>query len=419
MEILGILLIIFGIFCIIKWIIKDGILFFLDYSRIIFMIWCFGLGLYDLALSDIYSPSLSVNVVSILLLLNFYMLTLVFSVKKEKLVEIYSSKDEMSNVYVACVFCSLLLGVLSFIVNLKNNGLRLFTNGIGGTGGIALSYFFILMSTVSLYYYIRWRDLKKKSSLFFMIISLFVLLSDLSRGPLVFFGMGVLIYELCRMSNKLKTKIRLKHIVFFVGFMIIAIWIFGALGDYRIRTYIPEGATAHYRMPEGCPSGFTWVYIYWTSPLENIRYFFEHQNLNSYAYFNLLLYPFVKLGANIFGMGEQYAEYASSFNDITPYLWDEYGLNVSSFMSDAYKDFGFLGIIVYVLLYDIIAYFITWLINTNKLRNISKALIIPLLLQIALWSIFENSIFRMAGLWVNIFFVLIWDLCGKYQIKCK
>lgn len=95
----------------------------------------------------------------------------------------------------------------------------------------------------------------------------------------------------------------------------------------------------------------------------------------------------------------------------------QYGLNVGSFILDAYSDFGILGILMYMLWYNIIAFLTHKIICSNKIDNTSKAIIFPIIVQIAIWSVFSNSLFQIAGIWVDILFVLVWNKATKYKIR--
>ena len=234
----------------------------------------------------------------------------------------------------------------------------------------------------------------------------------------MFWATGVLIFETCRYVERRKNKyLSVKQILVLVIIALIFVWGFGAIGDFRTHSIFGGGASKYYHTPADWPSGITWIYIYLSSPFENARYALSSISVRNYSYFNLLFYPIIKLLSNIIGMGSKYSQYVEHFDNVYPILKSGYGLNVGSFMLDAYADLNIIGILVYICMYDVIAFFIHKLMNSRKTLGISKSIMFPIIIQIAIWSVFSNSVFKIAGIWVDIFFVLIWDKCSKLKIR--
>ena len=255
-----------------------------------------------------------------------------------------------------------------------------------------------------------------KKIIYFILsgVSLFFVFSEMSRGPFVFWFTGMIMFELCQFVKRNRSKyLSKKQLIFLILMAILFIYVFGMIGDFRTNSIFRNGASVFYKMPEKCPSGFTWIYIYITSPLENMRYILNEEIVHHFSYFNKLLYPVIKFGANIIGMGDQYATYVQGFNDVYAYLKPQYGLNVSTFMADAYSDLGLFGIIVYLICYDVIAYFVHRILVKKNIIAMSKSIIFPIVIQIAIWSIFSNSVFVIAGIWIDILFVFLWEKIGK------
>ncbi len=194
--------------------------------------------------------------------------------------------------------------------------------------------------------YIGYRETYKYMKLLSFIvfaISLVGQLVWLNRGPflLLFFVVGL--YEFLR-SIKYNRTVKYFWTIFMMS--IIFIVAFGYIGDIRV-SYVMENiygytVNEHYEIPEWVPTPLTWIYIYCTSPLENFRDIFYNQNVTNYRYGMLLFYPFL---APVFKLifDTRFSTY--------PYLDDIVGLNVSSFLNDAYNDFYIFGPYIYILYY--------------------------------------------------------------------
>lgn len=418
---LGLLLIFIVIVQILYWYNKDGILLFFDFSRLAFIIWTVGLGLYDLSLSKLYHPSATINIVCLLIVINFYIISLLLPCKSAQICEVYSAIKSPNKNYMSFVYFSLFLGIVSFIINLKNGQLRFFLSNAATETDITLSYLLNLMVVVSLVFYILARQTKVmlRKIIYFLLsgFSLFLIFCNMARGPLVFWGVGVIFYEIIKLVKRRNTtKLRLKDWLIILIVFIVGVVLFGVIGDFRTSSIFNGGASVHYQMPEGTPSGLTWVYIYLTSPLENARVILEEQQVTKLACFNNLFYPFIKFAANFLGCDQEYVKYMASFTEVYPYLKEDFGLNVSSFIADAYVDFSYLGIFIYIIFYDLIAVLTKSILASKKISNLSKCIIFPIIIQIALWSIFSNSIFRITSIWFDIVFVLIWEIFSKIKL---
>lgn len=422
MVLFGVLVLIACVGISVVWYNKDGVLFFCNYSRLGAIVWMLALGLYDLMLSSIYQPTLIVNVVSIGVILNFLALGYIMPSDIDKVSDIFTNiSDEKRKLFAYIgIAVVMLLGIFSFAINLKSGQLRLFIKNRGISTSLRYSYFLNAMVATSMLFYYLFRVKKKGKLLNFclFLLSFFLVFSDMSRGPVLFIATGLLIFELCNyVKKKNKKKLRPKTLFIIIVALILFVMIFGSVGQARTTYIFANGTNNQYGMKENMPTGFTWIYIYLSSPLENISYTLTHQKLDfsNYTYFQNLFYPFIKTIANLFGAGKEYAAQLASNTSVYPALQEQYGLNVSTFLSEAYLDFGYVGIIVYLVFYDLVGIIYHKIIMSDRIGNLYKATIIPLLFQISLWSVFANSIFRIAGLWVNIFILLIINHLSRYK----
>ena len=422
METIGVVIIACTVIILILWYRNDGIVCLFNFGRLGFIIWMFGLGLYDLRLTKLYNPDLLINCVALLIAADFALISYALPLDIQKFAQCCFEVQTEKKSYSLMVCITLALGVISFIVNYKAGVLRFFMSNTAIKTSVRLSYFLGLMVVVSFYYYIVARTCKKKVKKILNYglcgFSLFLIFCNMSRGPLMFWMTGVFMFEVCRYAKKKNRKyFSWKQIIATGVLVIFFIWMFGAIGDFRTASIFKDGTSSFYQMEKNYPSGITWVYIYLTSPFENARYAISSIDVKHYSFFNKLFYPFFKFFANLSGQGKQYALYVNEFRDVSSYLKPQYGLNVGSFILDAYSDFGFLGILVYMLWYNIVAFLTHKIICSKKINNISKVIIFPIIVQIAIWSVFSNSLFQIAGIWVDILFVLIWNKATKYKIR--
>ena len=421
MEAIGVFIIACTVIILILWYRNDGILCLFNFGRVGFIIWMLGLGLYDLRLTKLYNPNLLINCVALLIAANFAVVSYVLPLDIKKFAQCcYEVRTEKSYSLMVCM--TLALGVISFIVNYRAGVLRFFMSNTAIKTSVRLSYFLGLMVVVSFYFYVMARISKKKGKKILNYglsgFSLFLIFCNMSRGPLMFWLTGVFMFEVCRYAKKKNRKYFSWKQIMATGFLaVFFFWMFGAVGDFRTASVFKDGASSFYQMKNNYPSGVTWIYIYLTSPFENARYAISSIDMKHYSFFNKLFYPFFKFFANLIGQGEQYAQYVNGFRDVSSCLEPQYGLNVGSFILDAYSDFGILGILMYMFWYNIVAFLTHKILCSKKIDNTSKAIIFPVIVQIAIWSVFSNSLFQIAGIWIDILFVLIWNKVAEYKIR--
>lgn len=421
-EIYGIiLLIILMVYCFLC-VKKEGILFIFDYARLGFIIWTLALGLYDLQISNLYHPDIMVNFVGTFVIINFILLMKILPNDTNRLIDICKNIKLPKRGFLYALYFTLFLGLVSFLKNFNSGLLRFYISNKGMRASIELPYFFHAMVVVSICFYILFREEKKKRKkiiyLIFSAVTIFLEFTNLARGPLVFWLVGILFYELCKfIIRRGSYKVTLKQINIFILLFVVVIWGFGVIGDSRTSGIFGNTATVYYQMPNNIPSGFTWIYIYISSPLENLRYSLANDVINEYGFFNKLLYPIIKFIANILGQGANYKDYVNSLDSISPYLWNKVGLNTSTFAADAYLDANIIGIIVYLIIYDLIGIFLHKLIINKRINNISKLIIYPLILEITIWSVFTNSILGVTSIWSDVVFVLFWNFWNKLVLK--
>ncbi len=142
------------------------------------------------------------------------------------------------------------------------------------------------------------------------------------------------------------------------------IYIFGVIGDSRIGD-ASNFATDNFvnqkytKISEAIPSGFVWVYLYATTPLNNIVV-----NINN-------LKPNYTFKYSLSGLIPSFI-YKILFKDqdIGPMVLDNEAFNVSSFFANYLFDFGVIGTIIFVGVIQLITILIYFSINSGKLGSV-------------------------------------------------
>ena len=272
------------------------------------------------------------------------------------------------------------------------------------------AYIIYMLVVVAQIKYILFRAKRSFAELIMFILSLGTLMLTLNRGPIAFIVAACYIYEI---FNLIKNKDRMpKKILYGIygGFILgglIFTYFFGVIGDMRmeyvLNNILHKTINEHYLMPTWIPSGILWIYIYLTSPLENAAFAIASGGVN-FTFFNNLFYPFIKLFANIIGKGEAYKQWLISRGSYQAYLDEEVGLNATSFITDGMQDLGYIGLVVYILIFLALAYLGVQLIKKRITSSIGSIIIYANIINILLWSVFSNSL-RIPTLLLYILFI--------------
>lgn len=398
---------------------KYGYFVFLNIRKLAFSFWLGAFGLYNLGISSLLQPDIPINILGFLIIGNFAVMA-GMKTKTESRMEAVAegvAGESFPGRYIKCVYFLLAGGILSFVLSFVNYGFTLFHQNKINRTELVLPYLYnsIVVCSIFLYYLFRTNGtfLRKGCRLLVFAISVFMLLCMLNRGNIIFIFTAVLILELFLYFSRTKKKyISLKGVVLVSAFLASAVFMFGVVGDMRFETVSREVYHMRYVELYGLspefPFGLGQLYMYLVSPLENMSHVLMEQEVTHYTFFCNLFYPGIKLIANLIGKGGVFSEWLSGQYEIYPYLQPRAGLNVMSFMADAYQDLGIAGIVVYLAFYDFILVAADKVLH-SKMYGISKTIIYSFMIQIVLWGIFTNSVFRMGNLWVNIFFVFVMD----------
>lgn len=397
---------------------KQGLSILGDSIKLMFILWVVNIGLYNLQLSKLYNPSWQINIIVLLICIGFLVASRKKYITEEDIVvtlkeaETEHDKTKIYSIISTAIF---VIASIVFWINVGKYGLAILSENkinkqpMDHYAGYIV-YMLVLAAQIK---YILFRSSKKILEGVLFVLSMGTLVLTLNRGPIAFVLAAIYIYELFNLV-KIKNSVTKKklYIIYavLIGVGLLFIQFFGYMGDMRME-YVLENVLhktiqQHYQMWDYTPSGFLWSYIYLTSPLENASFSIINQGIE-FTYFNNLFYPFIKLFANILGLGAAYKGWLAGKATLTPYLDEKVGLNVSSFIPEAMQDLGYVGVVVYVLLFLALAYFGINLIRRKiKFSAIGSMVIYANILNILLWSVFVNSL-KIPVLILNILLLIL------------
>lgn len=228
----------------------------------------------------------------------------------------------------------------------------------------------------------------KKKFLYFTIFFIVWDISIITRQVLMVMSIEMFVIYMMMSANKLQI---IKNVVFFAVIGIIG---FGILGDFR------SGAEAFYLLaqpsdnwPTWLPSGFLWVYIYLTTPINNLLYNFTTGHLQNILFPNTLslLLPTV-IRKLVFD--------ASTFTVSGDLVTEAF--NVSSAFASPFKDMGYPGIIIFGIFIGMFCNLTWWV------KGINRVFFRAITVQTILLSIFFNHFFYLPVafqfIWILLFF---------------
>lgn len=344
------------------------------------------LGLYVGKLSLLYHPKFEFVIYFLSILLFFLLLSTKFifncSLTEKEINNCFNIKKERE--FINIVYCFFFIGIISNIWQMINYDIVLFEDNKVNKqfGDHYIQYLVNLLLISSSMAYIAMREnLKNKKKIMGMIFffSNLNLLIWLNRGAFTLQLVTVLVYEYMKAKQKDKIKkFVLKFFVLGILFLGYFAYIGNIRNEYVIENIFKYTINEHYKMPDGYPNEFVWIYIYLTSPLENMSRIIENQFPYYHTMGMRMFYPFV---APAFKM------IFDAPTTLKPPLDNEAGLNVSTYMVDAVTDFGFIGPYIYM----VYLLFILRLGQISLRKGLYGILTYASVLNIAFWLSFSNS----------------------------
>jgi oligosaccharide repeat unit polymerase len=248
-----------------------------------------------------------------------------------------------------------------------------------------------------MYLYFLYLEKNKKRYLFFTFLLLLWATLMLTRFLII-----VSLLQLAAIYISTK-GINLKKIIIFLVFIFISIILFGLAGDFRTgeKTFYAL-AQPNQSWPFFLPSGFLWVYMYVTTPFNNL--------VNTYTY----LPASYSYGAQTFGslipsfIRKDFITYNSSGKLVTK------AFNVSTAYVEPLLDFHIIGVFMYSFLISFTAYFYyRRLIISNR-----SLFTYAVFYQAIILCIFFNEILYLPVLF-QFFLIYITNKIYKFEKRVK
>jgi oligosaccharide repeat unit polymerase len=240
------------------------------------------------------------------------------------------------------------------VVFFKDYGKDYTTFGLPTLHGLLNALYF----TITIGYYIYYKNTGDRSSLFkFRYLLLWPILL-MSRALLLW----ILIEYFCcyLIFNKINFRKIFKIVIVLISF----ITIFGLIGDNRSENtetrFTDKFISDQYQgVGDILPSGFVWVYLYATTPINNIVFNIENLNpqYNFYYTFAALIPSFLR------------EKFYPKNNSGTLVLYEE-AFNVSSYFSNYLFDLGITGTIIFVSFLQFIICIIYFSAKSMKVGSI-------------------------------------------------
>ncbi|MDB5210517.1 MAG: hypothetical protein JWQ30_1344 [Sediminibacterium sp.] len=193
-------------------------------------------------------------------------------------------------------------------------------------------------------FFLHYRLTKNKASLWKMLILLTWPLLVMSRAMLLW----ALVEILCMyfLLNRINFKKVLFIIVFFIGFIVL----FGILGDSRADKDVNRFSTDNFInekytvVGEALPTGFVWVYLYITTPINNIVLNIDNLDPKyDFKYSLAALFPSL-IRDRLFSESDKFAVEL-----------ENEAFNGSSFFANYLHDFGVWGTVAFVAVLEFIS----------------------------------------------------------------
>ncbi len=232
------------------------------------------------------------------------------------------------------IFEVIVSGGLPIIWLLTGSEKTYFDFGISSVHGFAISML-LSSATASFLLYLATKNGK---FLLMPAVALAWFIISVTRAYII--GLSLQIFFLYFLVNRITFNITVRMVIC----LIVLVLFFGMFGDFRSSggsdALINALARPTQNYPDWLPSGFLWVYLYITSPLNNLlNTITQSPFLDSYSIASTLSVLFPTVIRNIL-----FSSQALSQGD----LLDE-SLNMSGAFVGPYLDFGLIGIIAYSL----------------------------------------------------------------------
>lgn len=255
--------------------------------------------------------------------------------------------------------------------------------GIPSVHGILLSLL-LACSMVSYYLYLQTRERRFTAMPIFAVVWFLICIT---RGFFVGILLQFLFLYLC--VNRIKTSQAIK-----IGVAILAVIVFfGIVGNLRSGSadLIRAVGQPTERFPAWLPTGFLWVYIYMATPLNNLFNTIQlHPAIDSYTLSTTTAQLFPSFIRNLV-FAQSTLRQADLVNQ---------NLNVSTEFIGPYLDMGVLGIVVFALLFGVLAK-VFWSRRSSRVSLLGYAFIAQAMALSIFYDILLDLpfLFQLAWFW--------------------
>ncbi|MBU3101555.1 MULTISPECIES: O-antigen polymerase [Clostridium] len=291
---------------------------------------------------------------------------------------------------------------------------------INGLFGVGISYrylkmiptFYPLLMSINTFYIIyvfyQYISFKDKKDFKYIIVLLIPLLFSMGRGGFVVIALScVLLY--C--SSK-KIKFKIKNLITLMIVLSISLYAFGYVGNLRNQSefqskteksneILNSGSATEKFRKSIIPNEYFWTYIYVASPIANLNNIINNQfaggNLREFIVYNFFPQSMQKKLIDM----DKIVMYRGM------YLIN-YTFNVSTAYSISYIEFGWMGILGYLIIY-----WLMFLIGFLIVRGSQyKTIFLCLYSTVGVLSLFDNMI-MLDGIAIPIMLCLIFSLINR------
>lgn len=246
--------------------------------------------------------------------------------------------------------------------------------GFPGIHGFLNALYFSLLS----YYFLKAIVLGEKR--YYIVVLLYLFWPFLALSRMMIMASIIQLFFLAMIASP---KMSSTRIIKFSILFILVIMLFGIMGDIRNgREHLLGVAQLTFEYPEWLPSGFAWVYLYLTTPLNNINFAIEQ-------YLEPSSFP-IELGLRIFPsfLREPIYEMAGRVDDT---LFVSNAFNISTLFLPMIKDFGWILTPFVFFPIGFMAYFVV----LKSIRNPRYVVLWSVLLYSIVISVFSNHMFHL------------------------
>lgn len=258
------------------------------------------------------------------------------------------------------------------------------------TGFLNSLYYTTIVANFYLY-------LKTKEKRYLKLLALYLIYPIILVQRALIFTLG---FELLGMYLLMR-RVKLKSVLITAIISVVVIILFGVMGNNRSGGAVSEGTEQFIRgyvdeeyedKMEKLPSGFTWVYLYFTCSINNVVYNIEKLQPNYIPENTLQRFLPTVVRKAIFGEKEYEDRYALAMDNTV--------FNTFTIYSNYIKDF---GVFLTIVLFFFVGLFFYRIYYNAREENIHYLFMYPAVVMIILLSVFDDFLLSLPTIFQFIF----------------